>query len=135
MKGDLYINGTDAWDHGIEMGRGFVDALGASLSFKEDIANDSALEHGRRLVLSRFVEARELTLIFNIHGADEESFLANDRWLLSVFYARELTVQVRGDENVYRLVYTGRSTSYAHRPSGLFCIRAAKFLEPNPGDR
>lgn len=52
MINELFINGIDADTIGVVMGEDFLNALRTPVSFKEDIENDSAIEHGIRLVLS-----------------------------------------------------------------------------------
>lgn len=132
MIGDLYINGTDAYTKGIVMGKEFIDTLRAPVAFKEDIENDSSIEHGKRVILSEYIDSREITLTFNIHGSDSASFAANEKWLLDNFYGRTLTIKVKGDESYYRLLYRS-SVSYGRSKS--VCVISAKFTEINPNDR
>ena len=50
MKGELYINGNDAWTTwGVNMGDGFLDAIDAPLPMKDYIENSSRTEHGKRV--------------------------------------------------------------------------------------
>lgn len=135
MTGDLLINGVDMATKGIDMGPGFIDALKTSLTFKEDIENESALQHGKRVVLSTKYEARDITLTFIVRGSSASVFATNDTYLNNLFLGRTLTVKVKGDGNYYRLIYTGKNVSYAHSPTGVVCKRVAKFTEIDPSDR
>lgn len=135
MTGDLIINGVDVASHGIEMGRGFLDALRTSLAFKSSIENDSAKEHGKMVVLNGHYASRDVTLTFNVHGDSVAGFEANDAWFLNLLYSRTLSVRIKGDPNVYRLLYSGNGVTYAHSISGKMCIRAGKFTELNPANR
>lgn len=133
MTGELYINGVDVSTRGIDMGKGFIDALKNSISFKEDLENNSMLEHGRRVLLSNKYDSRDVTLTFVIRAKGINSLSANDSYLLSLFLGRTMTIKVKDDPNYYRLVYTGKNVSYAH--SNNVCQRVAKFTEINPNNR
>lgn len=135
MRGELFINGIDAYTHGVSMGDGFLSAIKSPLPFKEDIENNSAIEHGRRFVLSTYLDSREVSLTFTVQGENTTVFAANRDWFLSELYSRKLVIKIKGDDNYYRFVYSGKNTSYGYSPSGVFCIIAAKFIEVNPHDR
>lgn len=138
MKGELYINGKDAWSEwGVNMGDGFLDAIDGFAPMKEYIENESRAEHGKRVLLvSPRVASRDLTLNFSILGATEADFREkrNDfekelrkGWV-------EIVVTALG-VNVYRLIYTGKSVSYALSLKRNLCKFSAKFEEPNPANR
>lgn len=116
---------------GISMGKGFIDTLEACDAFKDDIENDSALEDGRRMVLSSHISSRELTLTFVIWG--EKNLAARREEFRSLLLARKLTIKTAFSERRYRLVYTGKSTSFSHGANS--CQYVVKFIEPNPMDR
>lgn len=137
MKGDLYINGKDAFDTwGVNMGDGFLDALSAPLSMKENIQNESRTEHGKRVVVVPKIASREITLGFTIMGTSESDYKAKKQSFFDELYNGELTINVpqNGDE-VYHLVYLGKSTSFAQNKARTFCKMAMKFDEPNPMER
>ena len=51
MKGELLINGKDAWTTwGVCMGEGFLDSIDAPAPMKDYIENESRLEHGKRVI-------------------------------------------------------------------------------------
>ena len=133
MAGDLIINNFDADLMGVSMGKGFLDAIGVSLQYKDDIENESAIEHGKRLVLSEYKASRDVTLTFLIRGLGRASYKANDATFLNMLYGRKLTLKIKGDDNYYRLIYTGKGASYAHSSNS--CTRTLKFTEVNPDDR
>ena len=140
MKGELYINGKDAWETwGVNMGEGFLDAIGGFAPMKEYIENDSRMEHGKRVIISdklNKVASRDLTLHFTIKGEDEGDFRAKR----TAFEAElikggaRITVPVLGAQ-IYKLIYLGKNVSYAMNRARTFCTISAKFEEPNPMDR
>lgn len=133
MINDLLINGVDAYSHGVVMGDDFINTLRTPISFKDDIENDSAIEHGIRVIPSAYYSAREITLTFNVHGSDSASCAANEEWLRNLLAQRAITIKVR-DEEYYRLLYKA-SVSYGRNCTKTTCVISAKFLEPNPDDR
>ena len=138
MKGDLIINNQDAWDvWGVNMGDGFLDAIDGFAPMKDYIDNDSRLEHGRRvLVVNPRVASRDLTLHFTIMGSNEAEFRAKRKSFEAELRKGfvEIIVPALG-EDVYRLVYTGKSVSYNMSRSRCFCTFSSKFEEPNTMDR
>lgn len=136
MTGELFINGTDAYTYGVSMGKNFIGAIKAPLSFKEDVENNSTLQHGKRVVLSEsFFEARDLSLSFVVTGDTREQFSQNEKTFFSILYGRKLTIKIKGDDSYYRLLYKGTSATYGYSPSGTVCTITAKFTEINPDDR
>ena len=131
MRNDLLINGVDMYESGVSMGKGFIDALEAFDAFKDDIENDSALEDGRRMVLSERLASREVTLTFVVWGA--YGFRERLEAFRALLLTRKLTVKTGFSERRYRLIYTGRSATFSHGVHS--CRIAAKFVEPDPTDR
>lgn len=138
MTGELYVNGKDAWtEWGVNMGEGFIDAIDAFAPMKEYIENDSRLEHGKRVLVSNpRVASRELTLHFTIKGNSEADYRVKRK----AFEAElqkvkvDINVPVLG-EDIYHLIYLGKSVSYALSRSRIFSTMSSKFEEPNPTDR
>ena len=138
MIGELYINGKDAWhEWGVNMGENFLDTIDGFAPMKDYIENESRLEHGKQvLVVNPRVSSRDLTLHFSILGENELDF----RYKRKDFEAElrkgkiEIVIPALG-EDVFRLVYTGKSVSYAMNKTRNFCTFSAKFEEPNPMDR
>ena len=133
MTGELFINGADAFQYGVSMGSGFIDTLKATLTFKDDIENNSAIEHGKRVVLTPYIDSRDISLTFVVTGRNKADFEANENTFLDILYSRKLTIKIKGYPDYYRLIYTGKSTSYAHASTS--CKITAKFTEVNPKDR
>lgn len=138
MKGELYINGKDAWtEWGVNMGEGFIDAIDSLAPMKDYIENDSRLEHGKRvLVVNPKVASRDLTLHFTIKGASEADFRSKRKAFEAELYkgSVNINVPVLGTE-VYHLIYLGKSVSYGLSRTRAFCTLSAKFEEPNPMNR
>lgn len=138
MIGELFINGKDAWlEWGVNMGEGFIDAIDAFAPMKDYIENDSRLEHGKRVLISNpRVASRELTLHFTIKGNSESDYRAKrkafEQELQKV--STDVKVPVIGDE-VYHLLYLGKSVSYSLNRARTFSTMSSKFEEPNPMNR
>lgn len=138
MTGELYINGKDAWtEWGVNMGEGFLDAIDGFAPMKDYIENDSRLEHGKRvLVVDPKVASREVTLHFTIRGMSQTDFRAK-----RIAFEEELRkgrVEVKVPElgeQVYHLIYLGKSVTYGLNISRTFSTLSAKFDEPNPMER
>lgn len=138
MKGELFINGLDAWETwGVNMGEGFLDAIDGFAPMKDFIENDSRKQHGKRvLYVEPKVASRDLTLHFTIKGEDESDFRAKRKAFESQLYKGKLEVVVPAlGGDIYKLTYLGKSVSYAMNITRTFCTISAKFEEPNPMDR
>ena len=138
MTGDLYINGQDAYTTwGVNMGEGFLDAIDGFLSMKSFIENDSRMEHGKRMILSNpKVASREITLHFTLKGDSQEDYRAKRNAFEEELYKGSVNVRVPVlGEQVYKLVYLGKSVSYGMNTARTLCTISAKFDEPNPMDR
>lgn len=138
MKGELFINGKDAWETwGVNMGDGFLDAIDGFAPMKEFIENESRLEHGKRMIYAEpRVASRDLTLRFTIRGGNESDFRAKKKAFEMEMYKGkiEVVIPALGDD-IYKLTYSGKSVSYAMNVTRTFCTISAKFEEPNPKDR
>lgn len=138
MTGELYINGKDAWfEWGVNMGEGFLDALDAFVPMKDYIENESRLEHGKRILVSApRLASRDVTLHFTIKGNDENDYRGKRKAFEDELRKGWVEIEVPAlGYDVYRLVYLGKSVSYAMNLTRNFCTVSAKFEEPNPTDR
>lgn len=138
MTGELFINGKDAWlEWGVNMGEGFLGAIDSFVPMKEMIENDSRLEHGKRvLVYNPKMASREMTLHFTVKGNSETDFRVKRRAFEQELQKVNVEVVVPAlGEEVYRLIYLGKSVSYAMNVARTFCTISSKFEEPNPSDR
>lgn len=138
MTGDLFINGKDAWSTwGVRMGEGFLDAIDGFNEMKDYIENESRLEHGKRVITDNAkVDSREITLQFTIEGSSESDYRSKKKSFQIELEkgAVNIKVPVLGNE-VYKLVYLGKSVSYGLSLDRCFGKVSSKFEEPNPMDR
>lgn len=138
MTGDLLINGKDAWSTwGVRMGDGFLDTIDGFNEMKDYIENESRLEHGKRVITDNAkVDSREITLQFTIEGSSENDYRSKKKSFQTELEkgAVNIKVPVLGNE-VYKLVYLGKSVSYGLSLDRCFGKVSSKFEEPNPMDR
>lgn len=138
MKGDLFINGKDALETwGARMGDSFLDAIDGFNEMKDYIENESRLEHGKRVITDNAkVDSREITLQFTIEGSSESDYRSKKKAFQTELEkgAVNIKVPVLGNE-VYKLIYLGKSVSYGLSFDRRFGKVSSKFEEPNPADR
>ena len=138
MKNDLLINGKDAYTFlGVRMGEDFLDVLGASSPMKEFIENKSRLEHGKRVIINDpKIDEREITLSFTIEGNSQSDYQAKKKAFFEELYKGVVDIQVPANSNeIYHLIYLGKSVAYAQSLDQTFGKISAKFNEPNPANR
>lgn len=138
MTADLIINRKDALETwGVRMGDGFLDAIDGFNEMKDYIENESRLEHGKRMITDNVkVASREITLQFTIEGSSEGDYRSKKKAFQTELEKGAVNIKVPalGDE-VYKLVYLGKSISYGLSSDRCFCKISSKFCEPNPMDR
>ena len=135
---DLLINTQDAYTTwGVRMGEGFLDVLGASSPMKEFIENKSRLEHGKRVIINDpKIDEREITLSFTIEGNSQSDYKAKKKAFFEELYKGVVDIQVPANSNeIYHLIYLGKSVAYAQSLDHTFGKISAKFNEPNPANR
>lgn len=135
---DLLINGKNALETwGVRMGSGFIDALDTPLTMKEYIENESRIEHGKRILVSKpKIASRTITLSFTIEGESASDYQAKKKAFEEELYKGDVVVKVPDNSSdVYHLVYKGNCTSYGHNTLRTFGKFSAKFEEPNPTNR
>lgn len=138
MTGDLYINGKDAWDTwGVRMGDGFLDAIDGFNEMKDYIEDESRVEHGKRVITDNAkVDSREITLQFTIEGVSESDYRTKKKSFQTEMEKGAVNIKVPALGNeVYKLVYSGKSVSYGLSLDRCFGKVSSKFEEPNPMDR
>lgn len=139
MKGELFINGKDAWNEwGVTMGNNFFDAIDAPAPKKEYIKNDSRMEDGVRY--ADFVPktaSRQFSLHFTIKGVSEADYRKKKNAFIAELEMGtvEMTIPCLDANVVYRLKYLGSGISYGLSRDRKFGTFASKFEEPNPKDR
>lgn len=138
MTGDLFINGKDALETwGVRMGDSFLDSIDGFNEMKDYIENESRLEHGKRVITDNAkVDSREITLQFTIEGSSESDYRSKKKAFQTELEkgAVNIKVPVLGNE-VYKLIYLGKSVSYGLSLDRCFGKVSSKFEEPNPMDR
>lgn len=138
MTGDLFINGKDALETwGVRMGDGFLDSIDGFNEMKDYIENESRLEHGKRVITGNAkVASREIALTFTIEGSSESDYRSKKKSFQTELEkgAVNIKVPVLGNE-VYKLIYMGKSVSYGLSLDRCFGKISSKFEEPNPMDR
>ena len=128
---ELLINGENAYTTwGVRMGEGFLDVIGASAPMKDFIENKSRLEHGKR------VDEREISLSFTIESNSQSDYQAKKKAFFDELYKGVVDIQIPANSSeVYHLIYTGKSVTYAQSLDRTFGKISAKFNEPNPANR
>lgn len=138
MSGDLFINGKDAWGTwGVRMGDVFLDAIDGFNEMKDYIEDESRLEHGKRVITDNAkVDSREITLQFTIEGNSENDYRLKKKAFQTELEKGAVNIKVPalGDE-IYKLIYLGKSISYGMSLDRCFGKISSKFEEPNPMDR
>ena len=138
MKNDLLINGKDAYTFwGVRMGEGFLDVIGASAPMKDFIENKSRLEHGKRVIINDPKgDEREITLSFTIEGSSQSDYQSKKKAFFDELYKGKVDIQVPANSNdIYHLIYLGKSITYAQGLDRMFGKISSKFCEPNPNLR
>lgn len=138
MTADLTINGVDALARfGARMGDGFLDAIFTPADVKDYVESESRLENGKRIILAApALAAREVTLTFTVEGASREDFALKRDRLFNALYAGAVEIGIpKAGNEVFHLVYVGKSVSFAMNTARTFCKVSAKFIEPNPANR
>lgn len=138
MTGNLIINEKDAWTTwGVRMGDGFIDAVDSFNEMKEYIENESRLEHGKRVITENAkVASRQITLQFTIEGNSESDYRSKKKAFQTELEKGVVNVKVPALGNeVYKLIYLGKSISYALSSDRCFGKVSSKFEEPNPMNR
>ena len=136
MIGQLYINGSDAYMmYGVIMGDGFIENISMAAPLTEFVANDSRLEHGKRMIISNpRLASRNVNLTFTINGKTPEEYLDHYRAFVAELHKGNVALRVPALGETYKLVYLN-SASYALDGSRTVSKLACKFVEPNPYDR
>ena len=132
LMNELLINNKDAYTTwGVRMGEGFLDVIGAAVPMKDFI------EHGKRVIINNpKVDEREITLSFTIEGNSQSDYQAKKKAFFDELYKGAVDIQVpTNSSEVYHLIYTGKSVTYAQSLDRTFGKISSKFSEPNPANR
>jgi hypothetical protein len=135
-KGELYINGLDAYDeYGLSLESSALSALMTPPPNKPLIENKSRQEHGKRVINSvPFIDERELNLQVHIKANNTDEFIEKYLKFCDVLALGSIEIKTRYEKDkVYRLNYLN-CTQFTEYRMGL-----AKFIlrlnEPNPSNR
>ncbi|MDY7253537.1 hypothetical protein QHG78_09675 [Bacteroides sp. A1-P5] len=136
MKDELYLNGKDAYTTwGISMDDTSLSELMTPVSNKVFIENESRLEHGKQVIVTKSkLDARNLTLNINLVASNEQQFFERYNSFCEELATGMLEVRTKYQPNVvYRTIYQSCSQfSQFMRGIGKFTL---KLYEPNPNDR
>ena len=136
MKGELYINGKDAYDTwGISMTDTSLSSLMTPAPNKEYIENSSRLEHGKRVITDNAkVDERSLSLEIHLIAPTRDLFF--ERYLSFCEELKKGALEIKTSyqvDVVYRMIYKSCSQfSQFMQGIGKFTL---KLEEPNPEDR
>ena len=136
-KGELFINGKDAYKTwGVSLEDGAMDSLMSPLAMKQDIVNESRLEHGKRHINIRpKVDEREIALPMHLSARNKDEYLAR----LAAFRrelegGEEIVLSTSHEMGVYyRCIYRS-CTPFSAFLGGLAKF-SLKLTEPDPTDR
>lgn len=138
MTGDLLINNKDAYTTwGVRMGDNFLDILGEPAPMKDFVENKSRLEHGKRVIVNATkLDERDLTLGFTIEGSSPSDYQVKKNAFYAELYKGKVDIKVPSNsDEVYHLIYLGKSITYGQNVPRTFGKVSAKFCEPNPNNR
>ena len=137
MKGELYINGQDAWTKwGIQMDDTSLSALMTPPGIKDYVKNQSRLEHGSRyIVQSTKFKERDITLSLQFIADTKVHFYANyEAFCSQVLSKGNITIKTKYQPTVYyRCIY--QSCTQYRQFMGKVAKFSLKLVEPNPMDR
>lgn len=136
MKGELTINGYDAYSTwGVGLEDGAMEALMTPLSMKEDIVNESRLEHGKRhMTVGNHVDEREITLPIHLVASSKQQYLARYRKFCEMLERQTVEISTKHEKGVvYRCRYKS-CQQFRQFLSGM-AVFALRLVEPNPKDR
>ena len=137
MKGELYINGLDAWTTwGISLDSSGLSALMTPAPVKDFVSNESRLEDGTQYIVTHpRLKERELILRLNLHAPTATLFYARYaafcKDVLTTGTVNISTQYLTGV--VFRCVYQSCTQYTQYR--GKVARFALKLMEPDPTDR
>lgn len=136
MKGDLYINGKDAYDTwGISLTDGAISALMTPAPQKSIIENKSRNEHGKRVLNSNpKVDERDINLQIHLTASTKEDFFAKYESFCNELATGSLKIKTKYQPSV---IYKTNYLSCNQFSEFMFGIAkfTLKLNEPNPMDR
>lgn len=135
MKGELTINGADAWtSYGVEMLFGAYAALICPAPAKEYMTNESRLDNGKEYAEGMRFDERSIALPLGIRAKDRSEFYTRfTKFVNEVCASGDITIATKYDASVYKCKYKSVTalTEYNGR-KGTFVLN---LIEANPTDR
>ena len=135
--GELYINEKDAYKTwGVSLEDGAMDSLMSPLSMKQDIVNESRLEHGKRHINIRpKVDEREIALPMHLSARNKSEYLIRLAAFRKVLESgEEIVIRTSHETGVcYRCIYRS-CTPFSAFLGGLAKF-SLKLTEPDPTNR
>lgn len=135
-KGELYINGKDAYtEWGISMDSSALSALMTPAGMKERVENQSRMEHGKRVLNTMpKIASRDVTVSFNLSASTETMFFSRYSAFCTELAGGSLHIRTKYQPTtVYRMLYVSCSQfTQFMRGIAKFTL---KMEEPNPSDR
>lgn len=137
MKGDLFINNTDATRLGIAMGAGFLGNLLSPAALKEFVTNEDPAKDGKDIIIENpRLAARELTLTFTILGDSPQDHIQKYNSFVTLLQQGQINLRVPAlGPEIYHLKYSGVSGSYSLSKDRTTSNLTVKFEEFNPANR
>ena len=136
MKGELEINGYDAYDSwGISLEDGSLSELMNFPPMKEWITNESRLEDGKRYAGTPFLAERPLTLVLHMIAKTKTEFLHNHTNFVSeVLSTGVLNIRTKWQiTTMYKCKYISCTQfSQYHDENGGIAKFSLHLVEPNP---
>ncbi len=130
-------------EFGVRMGDDFVAKLDTPAPMKEFITSSSRRIAGEKILpASVRIDKRDVTLPFYVHGNSPEELYMRKESFLNMLQAGVVNVfcpLIPADKEygvpIFKLWYTGKSTSYSLSLNRCNVKLSCKFEEPDPTDR
>lgn len=136
MKGDLFINGKDAYDTwGISLTDGSISTLMTPAPMKSIIENKSRTDDGKRVINNNpRIDERDLTLQVHFSAKDKDDFFAKYQSFCQELAGGVLEIKTKYQPDVlYRTNYLSCS-QFSEFMFGIAKF-SLKLNEPNPANR
>lgn len=137
MKGELTINGLDAWENwGIMLDGTSLSSLMTPASVKDYPTNKSRLENGTRYLVDGNVKTdeRDISIKFQIVADTKEKFYKNYESFCEQLKTGRINISTKYQSGVvYKTLY--RSCTQYQQYLGKVGKFTLRLTEPNPEDR